>query len=57
MDKGIVGAGVIFGPRLSTGGSSEYEAAKERVRNGEGWNFGEVANNRRFEQASNSARY
>lgn len=39
LSKGIVGAGVIFGPRLSTGGSSEYEAAKERVRNGEGWNF------------------
>ena len=39
MSKGIVGASVIFGPRLSMGGSSEYEAAKERVRNGEAWNF------------------
>lgn len=39
LSKGIVGASVIFGPRLSMGGSSEYEAAKERVRNGEAWNF------------------
>ena len=39
LTKGLVGAGVIFGPRLSTGGGSEYENAKQRVKNGEAWNF------------------
>jgi len=39
LSKGLVGAMTIFGPSLREGGMSEYEAAKERVRNGDTWNF------------------
>jgi len=39
FSKGIVGVGLIFGPGSYDGVTSEYEAAKERVRNGQSWNF------------------
>ncbi len=39
FSKGIVGIGLIFGPGSYNGTTSEYEAAKERVRNGQAWNF------------------
>ena len=39
FSKGVVGIGLIFGPGSYNGTTSEYEAAKERVRNGQSWNF------------------
>jgi hypothetical protein len=39
FSKGVVGIGLIFGPGSYNGTTSEYEAAKERVRNGQAWNF------------------
>lgn len=39
FSKGLVGIGLIWGPGSYDGVTSEYEAAKERVRNGHSWNF------------------